>query len=262
MTRVALPAHERERLLTVATGRSRAERISTPALSAEERERFDELVGRRLAGEPLQYLEGSVDFGPLTLHVDRRALIPRQETEQLYEAVTGALCGTDPGVIVDLGTGCGNLALALKHDFPAARVLGVDVSAEAVSLARENSVATGLEVDWIEGDLLAALPRGLRGAVDALISNPPYVAIRDRASLPTEVVDHEPAAALFADEDGLAALRRIATEAREWVRPGGLVACEIGSEQGQAAAELFEEYDGTIGFDLSGRPRWFLGRHT
>ena len=254
---MSLPRHEAERLLAAATKRSRPHLTGDPPLSDSERARYDELVARRLGGEPLQYLEGTVDFGPLTLRCDPRALIPRPETEQLYEKVSGILREKPPAVIVDLCTGSGNLALALKHDFPGARVIGTDSSPAALSLAHENAALVGLEGEWLAGDLFAALPGELRTTVDVIVANPPYVAAGEE--LPAEVADHEPAAALRAGPDGLDVLRRIAAEASQWLRPGGLVACEIGADQGSAAAALFAPLDGVVDRDLAGRDRWVIG---
>jgi release factor glutamine methyltransferase len=255
-----LPRHEVERLLMAATGRPRRELAGMGSIADTELDRFRTLVARRRRGEPLQYLEGSVQFGPVTLRCDPRALIPRPETEELYEYVTGLLAGTEPQVIVDLATGSGNLALALKHDHPGARVVGCDSDAAALELAAENGRLTGLDVEWRQGDLFAALPAGLRGRVDAVVSNPPYVAEVGADTLPSEVIDHEPHSALFAGPDGLAVLRRIAAGAEEWLRPGGLIGCEIGAEQGPAVAGLFARYRAEVGRDLRGRDRWVVGR--
>ena len=164
------------RVRAIAACCHRAQSLGTRASTRTERgrtQRLATLVGRRAAGEPLQYLEETVDFGPLTLKIDRRALIPRPETERVWEEAVSSLREAGSGtVIVDLGTGSGVLALGLKHSFPAARVIGVDVSADALSLARENGEATGLEVEWIEGDLFDALPRTLEGRIDLIVSNP------------------------------------------------------------------------------------------
>ena len=263
-TRADLPQHEAERLLAVATGRSRSQLISGDDISDAEVDRFRRLVERRTSGEPLQYLEGTVQFGPVTLRIDERALIPRPETEQLYERVSGILSASSPRVIVDIATGSGNLALALKHDFPQARVLGSDIEVHAISLARENSLVTGLSVEWFVGDLFDPLPADLRGRVDAVVANPPYVSVG--IPLPSDVAEHEPGSALFAGEDGLAVLRRIAGRVGEWLGPRGLIACEIGADQGDAvrelfgACELFGAYEPDIEVDLSGRDRWIIGR--
>ncbi|HEX5630412.1 MAG TPA: HemK family protein methyltransferase, partial [Acidimicrobiia bacterium] len=181
-----IPSHELDRLRRVITGRSAAGLVIAPDLTAEQEQRLDDLVARRRAGEPLQYLEGTVDFGPITIRVDERALIPRPETERVWEEAVASLRVAGPGtVIVDLGTGSGCLALALKHAFPQARVIGVDISADALALARENATLTGLDVEWCEGDLFAALPADLEGRLDLIVSNPPYVAAGD--PLPAEI---------------------------------------------------------------------------
>ena len=253
-----LPPHEAERLAAMVTGRSRACLASEPNLTPDEADRLRTLVLRRMSGEPLQYLEGDVVFGPVTLRVDRRALIPRPETEQLFEEVTQRLRRDAPAVVVDLGTGCGALALALRSAFPKADVHGTDIDAAALALAAENAAATGLNVHWARGDLFEALPGALRGSVDLLISNPPYVAVA--AALPQDVLEHEPAVALFGGRDGLDALRRIADGAAEWLAPEGVVACEIGAEQGAAVRRLFARYGAEIGVDLAGRDRWMIGR--
>ena len=256
---MTIPAHELDRLRRTVTGRSRTGLVLQPDLSDEERDRLAALVERRRAGEPLQYLEGTVDFGPLTLKIDRRALIPRPETERVWEEAVASLRRAGPGtVIVDLGTGSGCLALALKHAFPEARVFGVDFDAAALSLARENGAATGLGVEWIEGDLFAALPADLRGRIDLIVSNPPYVATGDH--LPAEVADHEPRVALFSGSEGTEVLARIAEEAFWWVGIGGWVICEIGDDQAEAVAALFGGFDREVRKDLAGRDRILVAR--
>ena len=252
---MTLPEQEVLRLKQAVTGRSGTELILHPELSVDEKRRFDEFAARRVAGEPLQYLEGTVAFGPIELRVDPRALIPRPETEQLFELACGLV--EEPGVIVDLCTGSGNLALALQHTFPDAEVYATDISAAAVSLAQENATALGLDIEVLEGDIFAPLPPGLRGTVDLLVANPPYVA--DGDPLPAVVVDHEPAAALFAGRDGLAVIRRIADEAGEWLAPGGVVVCEIGATQGVFATHLFASLGGHVERDLADRDRFVVG---
>ena len=253
-----LPRHEAERLFVAATGRSRAQLISGCDLSAVEAGRFHRLVERRTAGEPLQYLEGTLRFGPLELRIDERAFIPRPETEQLFERLSEVL--SSPGIIVDIATGSGNLALALKHDFLDARVFGCDIDKRAISLARENSFITNLPVEWLVGDLFDPLPGDLRGEVDVVVANPPYLSFG--TPLPVEVSKHEPGRALFAGADGLGVLRRIAESAEEWLISGGVIACEIGAEQGDAVRALFATYSPEVGIDLVGRDRWVIGyRH-
>jgi release factor glutamine methyltransferase len=257
----SIPDHERERLRRAVSGRPAAALALDPDLDPEEQRRLDELVRRRAGGEPLQYLEGTVAFGPLELVVDRRALIPRPETEQLWELAVAALGEAGPGTtIVDLGTGCGALALALKAAFPAARVIGIDRDPEALALAAENAARSGLEVEFLQGDLFGPLPASLRGRVDLVVSNPPYVAEAEWTALPADVRDHEPREALVAGPLGTEILARIAAAAVRWLGVGGLVLCEIGETQGRAVEELFWELDAEIRRDLAGRQRFVVGR--
>jgi release factor glutamine methyltransferase len=253
-----LPDHERVRLLASVTGRSRADVLLGGELTEEERRRLDALVARREAGEPLQYLEGTVDFGPLTLRIDRRALIPRPETERLWEEAVRSLGRAGPGtVIVDVGTGSGCLALALKHAFPDARVIGIDSSEDALALAKENGELTGLDVEWLHGDLFEPV-RHLEGRIDLVVSNPPYVA--DGDPLPPEVADHEPPGALYAGPEGTEVLARLVDDAFWMVGVGGWVLCEIGDGQADAALALFSAFDREVRPDLGGRPRILVAR--
>ncbi len=255
-----LPRHEAERLLAVATGRSRAALLAGGRVPAAEAARFRDLCRRRRGGEPLQYLEGSVPFGPVTVRVDSRVLVPRPETERLYEIVTGLLHPAPPAIVVDLCTGSGNLAIALAHDFPAAAVYATELSAKAAALAAENAAANGVAVTVLCGDLFAPLPAALAGSVDAVVANPPYVAAGEVAGLPVDVREHEPRRALVAGERGDEVLARIAAAAGRWLRPGGLLACEIGETQGRRARELFAFFAPDVLPDLTGRDRYVVGR--
>jgi release factor glutamine methyltransferase len=257
---MTIPDHEARRLASSVSGRDRAG-LAAHGLDTRERERFDALVARRAAGEPLQYLEGTVAFGPLELAIDRRALIPRPETERVWEEAVESLAEAGPGtVVVDLGTGSGALALALKHAFPRARVYGVDISEDAVALARENATRTGLDVEFLQGDLFDPLPAPLRGRVDLVVSNPPYVAEDELGALPPEIRDHEPRIALVSGPKGTEILQRIAEEAYWWVGIGGWVVCEIGDGQGEEADRLFGMYDREVRQDLAGRDRILVAR--
>jgi release factor glutamine methyltransferase len=244
-----------------ATGRSRAQLLADPALDPEEQSRFEALLGRRRAGEPLQYLEGRVPFGPIEVKVDRRALIPRPETEQVWEAAVAALGQAGPGTpLVDLGTGCGVLALALKKAFPTAPVYATDLSSDALALARENAAANALEVTFLQGDLFAPLPEGLQGRVELIVANPPYVSEEEWERLPDEIRLHEPREALVAGPTGTEVLARIADEAYWWLGTGGRLLCEIGETQGEAALGMFGAYDREVRPDLAGRPRFLVAR--
>jgi release factor glutamine methyltransferase len=257
-----VPPHEAERLLAVATGRSRHELLVDGELSSTEEQRYRDLVVQRLAGVPLQHLEGTVQFGPIEIRSDHRALVPRPETEHLWEEAVTALGEAGPGtVIVDLCTGSGNLALALKHAFPSARVYATDLSPDALALAAENSTKLGLEVTFLEGDLFDPLPQELYERVDLLVVNPPYVAESEFERLPVDVRDHDPRQALVAGPVGDEVLTRIAADAYWWMGTGGWLFCEIGETQSERALELFGAYlDVEIRPDLAGRPRILVGR--
>ena len=244
-----------------ATGRSRTALLAAPVIAADEQARLDHLLRRRLAGEPLQYLEGRIPFGPVELQVDGRALIPRPETEQLWELAVALLGAAGPGTpLVDVGTGSGALALALKHAFPSAPVYATDLSPAALSLARENGVGAGLEVTFLEGDLLEPLPAALRGRVEMIVSNPPYVSAAEWEALPGEIRLHEPREALVAGPEGTEVLARLAAEAYWWLGVGGWLICEIGETQGEAVLELFGAYERDVRVDLAGRPRFLVAR--
>lgn len=256
-----LPDHELERLAIVASGRSRTELILNRQLDDAQQRRLDELVARRLAGEPIQYLEGSAVFGPIEVQVDSRALIPRPETEQVWEMAVSVLQKAVSGTpIVDLGTGSGVLALALKHAFPSALVYGTDASKEALALARENATTAGLEVELLQGDLFDPLPEHLQGRVKLVVSNPPYVSEAEFDRLPVEIRDHEPVLALVAGPDGTEMLARIAEEADPWLAVGGWLVCEIGEQQGGAVLDLFSAYQREVHKDLAGKERILVAR--
>jgi release factor glutamine methyltransferase len=254
-----LPEHEARRLLLAATGLDASGLVADPTVDARVVAIYRAYVARRRSGEPLQYIEGDVEFGPISLRVDPRALIPRPETEHLYEFATEVIAGLQNPTIIDLCTGSGNIALALKSGFPRARVIGTDLSSEALSLAAENAAALDLSVELVEGDLFAGVHQSLLGKVDLVVSNPPYVASGEWASLPREVRDHEPEAALVAGPQGTEVLARIAGEAYRWLRPGGRLICEIGETQEQECLRLFSAYRPRVRLDLTGRPRYVHG---
>jgi len=205
-------------------------------------EKLREMVKRRAAGEPLQYITGEAEFCGLKFAVDQRVLIPRPETELLVEVVVRR----KPDKIVDVGTGSGCIAVALAKKLPESEITAIDTSAEALEVARENAKRNNLEkkVRFLQSDLLGKLPDSF--AADAIVSNPPYIASGDWARLPKEVKDFEPVRALVAGEDGLEVIHRLAMNARRVLSPSGFVALEIGAGQRAAVAELF----GKNGFDV------------
>jgi release factor glutamine methyltransferase len=201
-------------------------------LDETERSRYRDLVRRRLEGEPVAYLVGEQEFWSLPLTVDPRVLIPRRETEHVVEQVLRVF---PEGTLVDVGTGSGAIALAVKKERPAARVIAIDASADALAVARANAARLGLEVEFREGDLLTPVD----APVDVIASNPPYVRSEEIPRLQREV-QREPRRALDGGPDGLDVIRRLIPAAREKLRPGGFLVMEIGSDQGAATLELLK----------------------
>jgi len=231
-------------------------------LTAAQLAELRPLVKRRAEREPLQYIVGTVDFCDMELKVDRRALIPRFETEELVELACEALSAS-PKTILDLGTGSGALALALAKKYPEASVDAVDVSAAALSLAQENALALGLDsrVTFHEGSWWRPLGLGEQ-LFDLIVSNPPYLTDEEMTTAEPEVVGHEPHSALVSGVDGLDDLRLIFKEAASHMKPGGLLALETGIAQTEAldALAVAAGLQGECMEDLSGRPRFYFAR--
>ncbi len=235
-------------------------------VAAEELARFRAFVRRRLKHEPLQYITGDVQFRGLRLGVDRRALIPRPETEVLVGVVLEHLrsarqrdAATQGIRVLDLGTGSGAIALALLAEADATCAVATDASLDALALARENADALGVadRLELRHGDLWACIRADER--FDAIVSNPPYVDAAEAPTLAPEVREWEPADALFAARGGLAVLERIVARAAAHLAPGGLLALELGLGQadtiaaGIGATGAFETPRVTR--DLTDRPR-------
>jgi release factor glutamine methyltransferase len=217
-------------------------------LSAAEADRAEALFSRRESREPLAYVLGEWAFRRLTLKTDARALVPRPETEVVVERCLALLDGVTTPRILDVGTGSGAIALALKHERPDAHLTATDISADAIALARENAARNGLEVELIETDLLA----GVEGPFDLVVSNPPYVLPGELAGLEPEVRDWEPELALL-DAGQTAAL---AADARA-VLDGWLVleVHERFAKDVVAQLEVLTYAAATITVDLVGRER-------
>jgi release factor glutamine methyltransferase len=231
-------------------GRERLVLDGDARLGREDAARYAGLIARRSAREPVAYITGVREFRRISLMVDGRVLIPRPETELLVEVGLSLPAGARA---VDVGTGSGAVALALKDERPDLVLTGVDVSADAIEVARLNGSRLGLDVGFVCGDLL----EGVEGPVDAVLANLPYVA--DGAVLPPEIARYEPASALFAGPDGLDVIRRL-LGCVDGVR---LIALEIGMDQaGPVASLLAGAGFGSVETlaDLAGHDRVVVGR--
>ena len=253
---VDTPRLDAEVLLAAAMGVDRAIVISDPnrALEPGEARTFQDYARRRARREPVAYILGRKGFRTIELDVDRRVLVPRPETEHLVEAALELPRGAR---VVDVGTGSGAVALALKTERPDLEVLATDASADAADVARANAERLGLDVEVLEGDLLEPVT----GALDAVLSNPPYVAEEARPTLPADITSHEPDIAVFAGGEGLDIVRRLITQAA--ATEARLLALETGMGHSRQVAELmrragFEETSVTV--DLAGIPRIVVGR--
>ncbi len=229
---------------------------SDDELSRDKTAQFIQLIERRWKGEPIQYITGEAEFYGLPFHVNRDVLIPRPETEHLVEKVLALAASFEGPRIVDVGTGSGAIAVSLASKLSTAEVTAIDLSASALAIARGNAGRNGVgeRIRFLEGDLLGPVAGE---QFDIVVSNPPYVAESDRATLAVEVRDYEPALALFAGS-GLDIYRRLIPEARTVLAPGGFLALEIGYRQDSAVARLLAHSGfAQIEFaaDLQGIPR-------
>lgn len=216
---------------------------------------YHAVIERRRAGEPIQYITGEVEFYALPFRVTRDVLIPRPETEHAVERVLQLAAGFAAPRIVDVGTGSGAIAVAVACNIPAAIVTATDLSPAALAIARENAARNrmGERVRFLHGDLLEPVAGE---CFDIVVSNPPYVAQSDRATLAVEVREFEPARALFAGDDGLAIYRRLVPQAFASLAPGGFIVMEIGFGQDKPLRELLAHF-AELAFapDLQGIPR-------
>jgi release factor glutamine methyltransferase len=223
-------------LLLHALGRSQTDRAwllahDTDELQAVQQTQFLQLCQRRAGGEPLAYIVGHKEFFGLDLLVDRRVLVPRPDTETLVEWALEVLQAVAGPRIVDLGTGSGAIALALKKALPRAAVHAVDASPEALDVACENARRLSLQVEFRQASWLA----GAEGRYDLIVSNPPYVAVNDPH---LAALAHEPIRALTAGSDGLGDIRAIVAQAPPHLHPGGWLLLEHGHDQARAVRDM------------------------
>jgi release factor glutamine methyltransferase len=216
-------------ILEAATKRDRSALILDPTITSEEERDCLSLAIRRAAGEPLQYVTEQAAFRHLNLAVGPGVFIPRPETELVAERAMARL--PRGGTLVDVGTGSGAIALSVAQERPDATVIATESSARAFAWAEKNRAAVDVPVDLVQCDLLFGLSGSLRGSIDVVVSNPPYVDPAQRPVLPRDIVEHEPHDALFADERGLEVVVRLADTALSWLKPDGWLVMEIGSDQ-------------------------------
>ena len=204
----------------------------------EEEEVFVKGIFQQLAAhKPAQYIIGQADFYGMQLKVDDRVLIPRPETEELVELIL-AENSEENLKVLDIGTGSGAIALALAKNRAAWSVTAADISQEALDLASENAKVQKLNIFFKKSDCFAEISE----KYDIIVSNPPYISREDESEVGLNVLYSEPHLALFADEDGLAIYRRIAEDAKDYLKDGGKIYLEIGYKQGQSVPELFRKY--------------------
>ena len=248
-----------ERLLLHVLGTDRAGlHTRTQGLDSREARDFGRALCQRCSGAPLQHLTGEQGFRRLELEVRPGVFVPRPETEVLVELALEALGPAEDPVVVDVGTGTGAIALAIKDERPDATVYATDRSPEAVELARANAERLGLQVRVLEGALLEPVPRELRGWVDLVVSNPPYVSAEEYEDLPPEV-RADPREAIVGD---VAIYERLAHQASRWLADGGVLAVEIAASRGELVAEILARFltDVRVEPDLTHRDRVALAR--
>ncbi|PVG83339.1 peptide chain release factor N(5)-glutamine methyltransferase [Nocardioides gansuensis] len=264
---VASPERDADLLLAHLLGVPLGRLSLVEEVAAEQQEAYDALVARRAAREPLQHLTGTAAFRHVELAVGPGVFVPRPETELLAgwaieqaQALAGRE-GSRPPVVVDLCTGSGAVARAVADEVPHARVHAVELDPDAHAWAERNLAGTGVELRL--GDMATELDE-LRGQVDVVVCNPPYIPLEAWESVAVEARDHDPHLALFSGDDGLDALRVLARRAAVLLRPGGVVGAEHADVQGESAPAVFVEAGGWVEVvdhcDLAGRPRYVTAR--
>ena len=214
-------------------------------LTLEETAEYRELVKRRASGEPLQTILGETDFYSHAFQVEPGVFIPRPETEILVgkcvELLTGGGRSLLMPIALEVGVGAGVISISLAAEIPRLRAYGSDINPAALDLAARNAHRLGVDarVDFLEGRLLEPFPADLKGRVDLLVSNPPYVRSDEIGGLDREVAEHDPHSALDGGGDGLVFYRALASQATAWLRPGGWLAVEIGAQQADAVEVIF-----------------------
>lgn len=270
---VASPEYDAAELLAHVLGTGRAQLVLVDEVAADRAQAFEQLVARRAAREPLQHLTGVAHFRHVELAVGPGVFVPRPETELLAGWAIEALrqaqgpdaqpveAPVEAPVVVDLCTGSGAIAKAIKDEVPAADVHAVELSEDAYPWAERNLAGTG--IDLRQGDMATAFT-DLDGTVDVVVCNPPYIPLEAWESVAAEARDHDPHLALFSGQDGLDAIRVLERRAAQLLRPGGVVGFEHADEQGELAPAVFSATgrwtDVRDHQDLAGRPRFVTAR--
>ncbi len=236
------------------------------SLTGRERDSGEALLLRRLRREPIQYVLGQADFMGLTLHVSSPVLIPRPETEEVVEEALRKLDGIDAPWVLDIGTGSGAIALAIKYKRPDAEVFACDISEAALEIASANAERLKLEITFIHADALdPAFAQNVSPVFDVVVSNPPYVPDGERETLQPEVAAYEPSVALFVpNDDPLRHYRSFAGHAPFLLKPGGWFVVETHADFGEDVRSLFagfDLHDVVLKNDLAGRPRIVSARY-
>lgn len=238
-------------------------------VSDQEREQFREMYRRRLEHEPLQYITGETEFMSLPFMVNKHVLIPRPETELVVEETVKRMkesWGETPVEALDIGTGCGNIAVSLAHYLPGSRIFGIDINPEAVETAKQNAETNNLSdrTEFSVIDIMGCDPESYN-SLNLIISNPPYVLESDRPTLTKQVIDFEPHEALFAGEDGLIFYETISGLAASWLCTDGILVFETGYNIGPQIQEIVENEgfsDVELMKDYAGHDRIIFGRKT
>jgi len=242
------PAIEAEMLLRLVLRVDRAQLYThwDGAMPPDAWERYRARLDERTGGRPVHYIVGEREFMGLLFAIDERVLIPRPDTELLVEHVVAWIQIHGGSRVVDVGTGSGCIAVSLAHLLPDVTVYAADLSPDALDVARANAARHGVSerIHFVQGDLLRPLPSDLAGLIDAVASNPPYVP-RDQAFLLSrEVTDFEPEQAIFVPGDGTEMHKRLIEMAPRWLRPGGLLAMEVGAGQAPTVGDAVHDAGG------------------
>jgi release factor glutamine methyltransferase len=257
---VASPDYDAAELLAHVAGVSRMQ-LGLADVTEVQEARYDELVARRAAREPLQHLTGTAAFRYRELAVGPGVFVPRPETEVLVSWILDRIASVEAPLVVDLCSGSGAIAGAVATERPDSTVHAVELSPQACVWARRNLAGTGATLH--EGDIDGCLPE-LDGLVDAVIANPPYIPLTAWESVTAEVRDHDPALALWSGDDGLDEIKVVAATAGRLLKPGGWLGCEHADVQGESAPAVFAATGSFTEvrdqLDLAGRHRFASGR--